>query len=89
MGGVYGYDVYRSVNGGPFSRLSSGTVASLIDSHALAGNSYAYLVRAYDYAGNRSLPSNEVAIEVPTDYGMDEDDLALDGRVESEQGYHA
>jgi 2,4-dienoyl-CoA reductase-like NADH-dependent reductase (Old Yellow Enzyme family) len=89
MGGVYGYDVYRSVNGGPFSRLSSGTVASLIDSHALAGNNYAYLVRAYDYAGNRSLPSNEVAITVPTDYGLDESDLALDGRVESEQGYHA
>jgi 2,4-dienoyl-CoA reductase-like NADH-dependent reductase (Old Yellow Enzyme family) len=87
--GVYGYDVYRSVNGGPFSRLSSGTVRSLIDSFALAGNHYAYLVRAYDFAGNRSVPSNEATVAVPAGYGLDAEDLALDGRVEAEQGYHA
>jgi hypothetical protein len=87
--GVYGYDVFRSVNGGPFSRLSSCTVKSLIDSFALAGNTYSYLVRAYDFAGNRSLPSNEAVIALPADYGLSDSQLHLDGRVEAEQGYHA
>jgi hypothetical protein len=90
--GMYGYDVLRRVNGGPQVRLSSGTVRSLVDAHAFAGNTYAYAVRAYDFAGNRSEPLEEVSVEVPVAYGPDGSPPALgglDGDVEAKLGYHA
>jgi 2,4-dienoyl-CoA reductase-like NADH-dependent reductase (Old Yellow Enzyme family) len=88
--GVYGYEIFRAVNDGPFGHLTSATINSHVDAYALAGNRYGYAIRAYDYAGNRSAESNRVWAEIPASYPLPEGtDLALDGQVEAEQGYSA
>jgi hypothetical protein len=88
--GVYGYEIYRRVNDGPFVHLTSVTTHRHVDAFALAGNRYAYCIRAYDFAGNRSAPCAAVAIEIPLDYALAEGaGLALDGEVEAEMGYNA
>jgi hypothetical protein len=66
--GVYGYEVLRSVDGGPFEMVSatrSNMHATFQDSTAAAGSRYRYQVRAYDLAGNKSAPSNTVEIAIP------------------------
>ncbi len=88
--GVYGYEIFRAVNDGPFVHLTSGGVASHVDAFALAGNRYGYQVRAYDFAGNRSAPSAPVWVDVPAGYQLPPtSSLALDGEVEASRGYHA
>jgi 2,4-dienoyl-CoA reductase-like NADH-dependent reductase (Old Yellow Enzyme family) len=88
--GVYGYEIFRSVNGGPFVHLTSSLTANHVDEYALAGNTYAYFVRAYDFAGNRSADSNTAAIAVPPPFDLPPGrSLSLDGEVEAEQGYAA
>lgn len=88
--GVYGYEIFRAVNDGPFAHLTSGSVPSHLDTVAMAGNRYGYQVRAYDFAGNRSEPSNTSWIDIPADYPLTADGaLALDGRVEAEEGFAA
>jgi len=88
--GIYGYEIFRAVNEGPFVHLTSSLTPSHVDEYALAGNRYCYYVRAYDLAGNRSVESNiaELVVlpgfEVPT-----ERTLKLDGEVEAEKGYSA
>ena len=87
--GVYGYEIFRAVNDGPFVHLTSVTTNSHVDCYALAGNRYGYFVRAYDFAGNRSEPSHNAWIVLPIDYELPEGlNLALDGRVEAEQEHH-
>ncbi|MCE7939438.1 NADH:flavin oxidoreductase [bacterium] len=68
--GVYGYQVFRRVNDGPFAHLTSMTARRHVDAFALAGNRYAYHVRAYDFAGLRSAPSRAVEVAVPEDYAL-------------------
>ncbi len=88
--GVYGYEIFRSVNKGPFVHLTSSMTPAHVDEYALAGNRYAYAVRAYDFAGNRSADSNTVEIFVTPGFAAPEDRrLELDGNVEAEQGYSA
>jgi 2,4-dienoyl-CoA reductase-like NADH-dependent reductase (Old Yellow Enzyme family) len=88
--GVYGYEIFRSVNDGPFVHLTSSMTASHVDEYALAGNRYTYFVRAYDFAGNRSTQSNSVETTVPPGFTIPADKtLALDGTVEAETGYSA
>jgi hypothetical protein len=61
-----------------------------VDEYALAGNRYAYHVRAYDLAGNRSDRSDTVEIFVAPGFAVPADaELALDGAVEAEKGYAA
>ena len=61
-----------------------------MDAYALAGNRYGYFVRAYDFAGNHSAPSDTIWLEVPTDYDLpDGTAFTLDGGVEADQGYAA
>jgi 2,4-dienoyl-CoA reductase-like NADH-dependent reductase (Old Yellow Enzyme family) len=65
---VYGYDILRSEDGGPFKHLWAvrGDMRPRYeDGAAAAGGRYAYVVRAYDLAGNRSEPSNAVEIDIP------------------------
>jgi hypothetical protein len=65
---VYGYDIYRSVNGGSFEHLwaTRGDMKTHYeDAMAAGGATYAYYVRAYDLAGNRSAPSNVVTVAMP------------------------
>jgi 2,4-dienoyl-CoA reductase-like NADH-dependent reductase (Old Yellow Enzyme family) len=87
--GVYGYELFRAVNEGPFVHLTSGGQASLVDAWALAGNRYGYQVRAYDFAGNRSGPSPVAWIEVPADYDEVDGTLKLDGDIEATAGFTA
>lgn len=66
--GVYGYDIYRSVNSGPFEHLwaTRGDMKTHYeDSMAAGGATYSYLVRAYDFAGHRSPDSNVVTVSMP------------------------
>jgi 2,4-dienoyl-CoA reductase-like NADH-dependent reductase (Old Yellow Enzyme family) len=61
---VYGYQVFRAVDGGAFQHLSSvrGPRLSFADPGAVRGARYRYQVKAYDLAGNRSEPSNAVDV---------------------------
>lgn len=65
--GVYGYEIYRSDEGNPFRFLMAvrGNVTSYFDATAIGGFRYAYYIRAYDFGGNRSEPSQTVEIAVP------------------------
>lgn len=88
--GVYGYEIFRAVNDGPFAHLTSSVTPSHVDEYALAGNRYRYFVRAYDFAGNRSVASETVEILVAPGFEAAGDHtLALDGDVEAEKGYSA
>ncbi len=68
--GVYGYEIFRAVNDGPFVQLSSSRTASHVDEAALAGNRYVYAVRAYDFAGNRSALSESAEIYVHPHFAL-------------------
>jgi hypothetical protein len=87
--GVYGYEIFRAVNGGRFVHLTSATTNRHADDHALAGNSYAYHIKAYDFAGNRSEPSNIARVEIPLPVPVATAALQLNGEVEAEMGYTA
>ncbi|HZQ06844.1 MAG TPA: NADH:flavin oxidoreductase [Anaerolineae bacterium] len=88
--GVYGYEIFRGVNDGPFVHLTSSLTPSHVDEYALAGNRYAYYVRAYDFAGNRSAPSETVEVRVTPAFALpDGARLRLDGDVEAEKGFVA
>ncbi len=84
--GVYGYEIFRAVNQGPFVHLTSSLTTTHVDENALAGNQYAYRVRAYDFAGNRSAPSEPASLAIPASLSLPPGQtLALDGEVEAEQ----
>jgi len=88
--GVYGYEIFRAVNDGPFVHLTSSLTTSHVDEYALTGNRYAYFVRAYDFAGNRSKISNTANIIILPGFAVPEGrSLTLDGGVEAEQGFSA
>ena len=88
--GIYGYEIFRSVNNGPFAHLTTSKTASHVEEYALAGNSYSYYVRAYDFAGNRGPDSNQTKVEIPADFVVPEGkQIALDGDVEAEMGFSA
>jgi hypothetical protein len=61
-----GYRVYRSVEGGPFERLTErAEVPSFSDKTPPAGKKCSYAVSAFDTAGNESAKSASVEIAVP------------------------
>ena len=65
--GVYGYWIERSADGGPWEIVSAVRAdmhTTFQDSTAVAGTAYRYRVRAYDLAGNKSAPSNGVAMSL-------------------------
>ena len=88
--GVYGYEVFRAVNDGPLAHHTSSPTASHVDAYALVGNRYRYVVRAYDFAGNRSASSNAAEIMLEPHFAIPAGrTLNLDGQVEAEMGYSA
>jgi hypothetical protein len=88
--GVYGYEVFRSVNDGPWAHLENSQTHRYTDEHAIAGNTYRYQVRPYDFGGNRGQHSNVAELSIPVDFVVPEGlDLTLDGDVEAEMGYSA
>lgn len=66
---VYGYEIARAIDRGPFEFLTNvkSTQRTFFDHTAVGGFIYAYRVRAYDLAGNRSAPSNvaTLALDLP------------------------
>ncbi len=92
--GVYGYEIQRRVNRGDFEHLTNAPGRHHVDRLALAGNRYAYRLRAYDFAGRRSAAGPEAEIEVPVGFRSAEpldphmlaERIALDGRALSEDG---
>ncbi len=65
---VMGYEVWRSDDAGKsFSHIYSITTSMWTDHLAAPGITYQYYLRAYDRAGNKSVPSNVVSAELPID----------------------
>jgi dimethylglycine catabolism A len=59
---IDGYEIFRSVDGGEFRRLHAIKRTHFYDMQVVGGRQYAYYVRAYDLAGNRSEQSNGVSL---------------------------
>ena len=70
--GVLGYNVYRcTVADGatdctPTKKIGVSTRGNFLDSNVADGQTYVYLVKAYDYANNESDPSNTDSITIKT-----------------------
>ncbi len=63
VGGAAGYNVYRSpLSGGGFVKVATTGGTTLTDSSLRNGQTYYYVVRALDGAGNESGSSNEVSV---------------------------
>jgi 2,4-dienoyl-CoA reductase-like NADH-dependent reductase (Old Yellow Enzyme family) len=62
---VYGYEIHRSLNGGPFQHMTSVKRTTHYDLDIVGGDCYRYYVVAYDLAGNHSDLSNTVEVAVP------------------------
>ena len=75
--GVYGYEIFRSVNGGRYVHLSSSSTNRYTDENALAGNTYRYMIKAYDFAGNRSAESTPATIEIPLPFAVEQIQLQV------------
>lgn len=58
---VQGYDIFRSDDGKSWERIWAGNMIGYTDHTATAGQTWHYMVQAYDQAGNRS-PLSEVAV---------------------------
>jgi 2,4-dienoyl-CoA reductase-like NADH-dependent reductase (Old Yellow Enzyme family) len=61
---IYGYEIYRSVDGGTSDHVTSVKRTTFYDLDVVAGKTYSYHIVAYDLAGNHSIPSNTVAIRI-------------------------
>ncbi len=62
---VYGYEIYRSADSGPFDHVGSVKGTSYSDDDVIGGVRYRYQVRAYDLAGNRTPGSDIAEIALP------------------------
>ncbi len=62
---VYGYEIHRSDDGGPFEHRNSVKGVFYVDDDVMGGVSYRYRVRAYDMAGHRTGPSNLAEVSLP------------------------
>ncbi|HET6373085.1 MAG TPA: NADH:flavin oxidoreductase, partial [Candidatus Polarisedimenticolia bacterium] len=62
---VYGYEIYRSADEGPFDHLGSVKGTFFCDEDVIGGVRYRYWVRAYDLAGNRTQESNMAHVVLP------------------------
>lgn len=68
LGEVYGYEVHRAADGGPFEHLTSvrgDMKPEASDAGADSGRTYGYYVRAYELGGRKSARSNVVSLTVP------------------------
>jgi 2,4-dienoyl-CoA reductase-like NADH-dependent reductase (Old Yellow Enzyme family) len=62
---VYGYEILRSADGGPFDHINSVKGVFYVDDDVVGGVAYRYRVRAYDLAGNRTPASNTAELVLP------------------------
>jgi 2,4-dienoyl-CoA reductase-like NADH-dependent reductase (Old Yellow Enzyme family) len=70
---VYGYEIFRSEDGGAFERLHAIKRTHFYDTFVIGGRNYTYYVRAYDLAGNRSEKSNEATAALSRNDSMAND----------------
>jgi hypothetical protein len=65
---VMGYNVYRSLSGGAQQLVNASPVTSTsyVDSTVVSGSTYDYVTKSVDSAGVESVPSNQVAVTIPT-----------------------
>ena len=63
-GGLYGYEIYRSMDGKTFDHVTSVKRTTFYDLDVVASKTYSYFVLAYDLAGNHSGPSNTVECRI-------------------------
>lgn len=69
---VAGYNVYvSSTYEGPYQHIGSSGDTYFIDRDATNGNKYYYAVTAYDYDGNESSFSRDIAYDIPRPEGYD------------------
>ncbi|HKG20526.1 MAG TPA: NADH:flavin oxidoreductase [Blastocatellia bacterium] len=61
---IYGYEIYRSEDGGEFERMNAVKRTHAYDMTVVGGRDYVYFVQAYDLAGNKSERSNEAGVRV-------------------------
>ena len=61
---LYGYEIYRNVDGNGFDHVTSVKRTTFYDLDVVASKTYSYYVVAYDLAGNHSTPSNSVEVSV-------------------------
>ncbi len=64
---VVGYNVYRALGSGAFQLVNSSidTMTTYVDTSAIAGDTYNYLVKSIDQSGVESVSSNEITVAVP------------------------
>jgi len=62
---VYGYEIHRSADGGPYLHITSVKGVFFVDDDVVGGVRYRYWVRAYDLAGHRTPRSNVAEILLP------------------------
>jgi len=64
---VVGYSIYRSqVSGGPYQRIAIGVKGnSYVDHDVRAGQTYYYVVKAFDKRGFASIFSSEISFAIP------------------------
>jgi len=64
--GIYGYDIWRAEGSGPFERIDAvpGGVCAYHDSATVSGVEYRYYVQGYDFAGNRTKPSETLGVSL-------------------------
>jgi len=63
---IANYNVYRSVSGGSFSKVTTVSGMSYTDVSVSSGTSYRYYVTAVDTSGKEGVPSNTTSAVVPT-----------------------
>lgn len=69
---VAGYNIYVSgTYEGPYQAIGSSRDAYFLDNGARNGNKYYYAVTAYDFDGNESAFSREIAYDIPRPEGYD------------------
>ncbi len=69
---VAGYNVFVSTSyNGPYNIIGSTAYPHFIDGGAVNGNTYFYAISAYDFDGNESGLSKDVAYDVPRPEGYD------------------
>ncbi len=61
--GLDGYEVFRSTSGGSFVKVGTTTSTAYTDVGLSRNTGYAYYVKAYDGAGNRSTSSTTVTVK--------------------------
>lgn len=82
--GIYGYQVFRSEDGGPFVHYASLRARStrFEDARVLSGHRYRYFVCPYDFAGNRGPQSEVVDVDVSGSTGrIDEGSTVVEKRA--------